>query len=135
MNRIRLGELSDCEFIRTYDEFTNLRGQEVADQRLFVWPDGHDPIGYVTLARDGFQGYPYIQFLCVHPHWRRRRVASDLLSHCEAQNVGRRVYTSTESNNVAMLALLSARGYVRAGSVAGLNRDGSDEVFFFRDAL
>ena len=133
LSHVRLGQPPDEPLIRSFDEFKNRRAQELAEERLFVWTDGTEPVGYVTMARDGFIGHPYVEFLCVHPDYRRRGIASTLLLHCETQHAGRRLFISTESNNATMLALLEARGYVGAGSVSGANRDGSDEVFFFRD--
>jgi hypothetical protein len=46
---------------------------------------------------------------------------------------GRRVLISTEANNSAMLSLLNSRSYQYSGALTGLNRDGIEEVFFFKD--
>lgn len=133
LSSVRPGETADEPFLRLFDEFKDRRAQEIAEQRLFVWVVQAEPVGYVTMAGDGFLGHPYVEFLCVHSRFRRRGIASGLLDYCEAQHGGRRVFISTESSNAAMLALLEARGYARAGSVSGANRNGSDEIFFFRD--
>ena len=133
LSHVRLGQASEEPSIRFFDEFKNRRAQEIVESRLFVWVAQTEPVGYITMARDGFLGHPYIEFLCVHPTFRRRRIASGLIAYCEAQHVGRRMFISTESSNASMLALLEVRGYARAGSVSGANRDGSDEIFFFRD--
>jgi hypothetical protein len=39
---------------------------------------------------------------------------------------------STESNNPIMLSLIKQRNYIMAGSLAKINDDGSDEVYFYQ---
>ena len=119
---VRLGEPEDGSFIASYDVFAGDRARDIEDGRLYVYEKDARPVGYLSVGPDGFHGYPYVQFLAVHPDWRRMGVASGLLSHCESMRVGARLFISTESNNQPMLRLLEAREYLQAGSISGLSR-------------
>lgn len=133
---VRFGTLSDVQRFASQDPFGGDREAEAREQRLWVeFSDTAELRGYASTARCTFHTNPYVEFLFVFPAFRRQRVASVLLDAIEAQFSGRRLFTSTEEPNDAMLTLLKRRGYTRAGAVQGLNDDhgGAAEVFFYRD--
>ena len=132
---IRPGTVEDIEAIAPFDPFGGSREEEVAENRLYVCEgEGGSPIGYVSIAGYTLHGYPYVTFLLVHPDHRRSGIASRLLHHVENLYSGRRLFISTEADNSPMRSLLAKRHYQRSGSLSGLNRNGVDEVFFFKDA-
>ena len=130
---IRRAAPADVVAIEPLDPFAGDRRREAAEHRLLVWVANDQAVGYITTAAESFHGHPYIQFLWVHPDWRRRGIATRLMDYVEQHHIGQRVFISTESSNTPMLELLRRRGYSLAGALAGLNADGSDEVFYFND--
>lgn len=90
---------------------------------------------YLSTARSGLIGHPFVTYVCVAESCRRTGVASALLDAVEHEYAGKRLFISTESGNHRMLALLDRRGYIPAGDVSGLNdaHSGADERFFFSD--
>jgi ribosomal protein S18 acetylase RimI-like enzyme len=130
---IRPARAGDFDAIRRFDVFAGDRRSEIEEGRMSVWAAGGEVVGYVTVADYLFHGYPYLQFLCVREGHRRRGVASALVAHVEQAHRGARLFISTESTNAAMLSLIEGRGYCLSGALGGLNRDGSQEVFYFKD--
>jgi ribosomal protein S18 acetylase RimI-like enzyme len=64
----------------------------------------------------------------VRKEWRRKGIASQLLDTVENATAPGRLFISTNESNVAMLALLENRGYLRRGMVDGFDSD-DPEVF------
>lgn len=132
---IRLGTQNDLQQIDIFDKFGGDRLQEIRENRLTVYLIGHQVVGYIsTVEHSCLCGHPLISFLCVHPEYRRRRIASQLLAEVETKYSDRKLFISTESNNPIMLGLIKQRNYTMAGSLAKINDDGSDEVYFYQDA-
>lgn len=131
---IRLGTINDVSIIDPFDPFGGSREEEVSEERMHVFVnDESAPIAYISTANYAFHGYPYVSFLLVHPQYRRRGIATKLLHHIEGLHAGGRIFISTESDNPPMLALLRKEGYRLSGALSGLNGNGVDEVFFFKD--
>jgi ribosomal protein S18 acetylase RimI-like enzyme len=132
---IRLGTQDDLQQIDIFDEFGGDRIQEIKENRLTVYLIADQVIGYITtIDRSCLCGHPLISFLCVHPEYRRRGIASKLLTEVESKYSDRKLFISTESNNPIMLSLIKQRDYIMAGSLAKINDDGSDEVYFYQGA-
>ena len=130
---IREGKHSDLRKISLFDEFKDYRGQEIEEKRLLVFELENYIVAYISLSANDFHGYPYIQFLCVENERRRTGIGNKLMDFVERRFVERRVFISTESWNEPMLNLLKKRGFQLSGKLHGLNKDDSDEVFFFKD--
>ena len=131
---IRLGIPADLNLIDAFDDFAGDRSQEIAEQRLRVYLVEDKPVAYITVVENScLCGHPLISFLCVHPEYRRQRIASQLLTEVETKYNQQKLFISTESNNSVMLNLIQQRDYILAGSLAKINDDGSDEVYFYRD--
>lgn len=130
---IRSARPDDAAIIREFDIFAGDRGGDIINGRVFVCEIDRKVGGYISVASYRFHGYLYIQFLCIHKEFRRRGIASVLIAHVESQHANTRLFISTESTNTAMLCLLRTHGYCISGALSGLNRDGSQEVFFFKD--
>ena len=130
---IRYGKQEDLVQIDAFDKFGGEREQEIAARGLQVYVLGDVVVGYITAIKEScLCGYPLITFLCVHPQYRRRGIASALLSEIEQKYSDRKLFISTESNNLTMLNLIKKRRYKRSGSLSGLNDDGSDEIYFYK---
>ena len=131
---IRNGEQKDLEQINAFDEFGGDREIEISEKRLQVYISDNMVVGYITaIEESSLFGHPLITFLCVHPEYRHQGVASALLSKVEQKYSERQLFISTESNNSVMLSLIEKRKYARSGSLSGLNDDGSDEVYFYKN--
>lgn len=130
---IRSGTIKDLQQIDAFDEFGGNREHEIAKNRLQVYLIDNKVVGYISsIDRSCLCGHPLISFLCIHSDYRRQGIASKLLTGIEAQYSNQKLFISTESNNPIMLNLISKRNYVLAGSLAGINDDGSDEVYFYK---
>ena len=131
---IRLGTYEDIQIIEPFDPFGGSREEEVSEKRLYMYESGEGtPIGYISTARYTLHDYPYVTFLLVQRGFRRRGIATELLNHIEMLHSGKRIFISTEADNKEMLSLLKKQQYQRSGSLSGLNRDGVEEVFFYKD--
>lgn len=119
MARIREATLSDLGAINSFDIFAGDRSVDVERGECFVALEGGQVAGYIVFNHS-FYLKPFIQFLCVHPGFRRRGVANELLEYVEGICDGERLFTSTESDNLPMLRLLSRRGYRVSGVIENI---------------
>lgn len=87
------------------------------------------PAGLAVMGR--FFSNPFLDLIMVAPGFRRRGIASALLDDIEEAYRGRKLFVSTNSSNLAMQGVLSARGYVASGQVDNLDA-GDPELFFVR---
>lgn len=132
---IRLGTKEDLIQIDTFDIFGGDREEDIAEARLQVYVIGDRIVGYiVAIDNSCLCGHSLISFLCVHSDYRRQGIASELLGSVEMKYKEKKLFISTESNNSAMLKLIEQRNYIKAGSLANINDDGSDEIYFYREA-
>ena len=130
---IRYGKQEDLKRIDTFDDFGGNRQQEIQEKLLLVYVSDNKVVGYITaIEKSSLFDHPLVTFLCVHPEYRRRGIASELLSEVEHKYSDRQLFISTESNNPIMLNLIDKQNYTRSGSLSGLNDDGSDEVYFYK---
>ena len=133
---IRLGIEDDIQQINIFDEFGGDRSQEIKQNYLMVYVINCQVVGYITIISSScLCGHPLISFLCVHPQYRRQGIASKLLTEAEENYSNKKLFISTESNNIIMLDLIKQRDYGIAGSLAEINDDGSDEVYFYQNVI
>ena len=130
---IRLGTKKDLIQIKAFDEFDGNRKREVTNKCLKVYLTDNKVVGYISVVENScLCGHPIVSFLCVHPQYRRQGIASKLLTDIETRYSKRKLFISTKSNNPIMLDLIKKRDYVLAGSLANINDDGSDEIYFYK---
>ena len=130
---IRSGTKEDLMQIEAFDEFGGNREREITNKCLKVYLTNNKVVGYISVVEDScLCGHAYISFLCVHPQYRRQGIASKLLTNIETKYSDCKLFISTESNNPIMLDLIKKRDYILAGSLANINDDGSDEIYFYR---
>ena len=130
---IRVGLPNDFDQIERFDPFAGDRRAELAEGRVLVAEVAGHVAGYATFSNPGFIGHPFLHFVAVEPRHRRRGIACSLLQAIARDFVTKRLFASTEEDNTAMLALFDREGWSSAGSVRGVNADGSAECFFYRD--
>ena len=116
---IREATSNDLGAITSFDIFAGDRGAEVGRGECFVALEGEQVVGYIVFNHS-FYLKPFVQFLCVHPGFRRRGLADKLLEYIEGRCDGDRLFTSTESDNLPMLRLLSRRGYRVSGVIENI---------------
>ncbi|QDU72257.1 GNAT family N-acetyltransferase [Mucisphaera calidilacus] len=130
---IRLGTPTDFPHIDRFDPFAGDRQIELAQNRVFVAVIDDLVIGYTTFTNPGFIGHPFINYLAVGQPHRRQGVATGLL-HTATSHLGpARIFASTEDNNAEMLAFFDKEKWTHAGTIQGVNKDGSAECFFYYD--
>lgn len=129
---IKIATLSELQDIKSFDPFSGNRKEDVEENRVYVYMlDGH-ATGFVSTARAGLLGRPYIQYLAVSPEYRKKNIASKLLAHIEELFASERLFISTESNNNPMQELLVKRGYISAGEISGANTNGTNELYYYK---
>ena len=131
---IRLGKTQDLIQIDTFDIFGGDREEDIAESRLQVYLIGDRIVGYISAIDSScLCGHPLVSFLFVHRDYRRQGIASKLLTEVEQKYRHAKLFISTESNNIIMLKLIEQRNYLKAGSLAKINDDGSDEIYFYKN--
>lgn len=130
MAGIRDATSNDVGAIVSFDIFAGDRSAEVERGQCFVALEGEQVAGYIVFNHS-FYLKPFIQFLCVHPDFRRRGLANELLEYIEGICDGDRLFTSTESDNLPMLRLLSRRGYRVSGVIENIQERA--EVVFCKE--
>ena len=116
MAEIREAAPSDLGAINSFDIFAGDRSANVERGECFVALAEGRVAGYVVFNHS-FYLKPFIQFLCVDPEFRGRGLANGLLEYVEGICDGDTLFTSTESDNLPMLRLLSRRGYRLSGVI------------------
>lgn len=89
-----------------------------------------EPVGF-AITGPRFFGHPFLSLLVVGEGWRLRGAGKALLAHVEAACGGDRLFTSTNRSNLAMRALLSARGFAESGLVENLD-PGDPELIYVK---
>jgi ribosomal protein S18 acetylase RimI-like enzyme len=130
---IRLATIADLKEIELFDPFCGNREEDIAENRVFAWQQKDTVCGYISMARAGFLGRPYVEYLAINSECLRRGIALSLLSHVEGKYSGKRLFISTESDNTPMLALLTKTEYTAAGEVSGANLSGVKELYYYKE--
>ena len=97
-----------------------------------VAQSGCDVVGYVATLPEHFFDRDFVTMLIVHPSHRRRGIGSALLDAAVKRAVGHRVFTSTNTSNTPMKALLASSGWLYSGTLDGLDL-GDPEEFYYID--
>ncbi|MBO1014440.1 GNAT family N-acetyltransferase [Achromobacter sp. SD115] len=92
-------------------------------------------IGYGVLDHSFFE-HDFIPLVVVKHSARRRGVATAILRTLESQCRGGKLFTSTNTSNIAMRQLLGQLGFISSGQIENLD-DGDPELVFvkFRSSL
>lgn len=123
--------------IEKWDEFTGDRREDAMRGDLWIArEEGCEQIsGYIATSGCFFFNRLFIARICVHPDKRLQGVAQTLFAAVLLQYQGMQIWTSTEEGNAGALRLFDRNGFVQAGALGGLNRDGSKEHFYYLPAL
>lgn len=89
--------------------------------------------GYVVVKPAHFFGRDFIELLIVDPARRRCGIGRNLLRAALAAGTGQ-VFTSTNTSNQPMRALLQTEGWSFSGELDGLD-EGDPELLFYHAAL
>jgi ribosomal protein S18 acetylase RimI-like enzyme len=76
-----------------------------------------------------FFGHRFIELLLVDERYRRRGVASTLIAACAESASTDRLFTSTNTSNLAAQALFFRSGFQQSGSIGNLD-EGDPELIF-----
>ena len=128
--KIRQGKISDVETIEKFDVFSGNRRSEIERGEITVAVKDNLVVGYLTADKSFFLR-PFIRYLCIAKEFEGQGIANKLLDRVEQFFVGERVFTSTESNNLAMLHIFKKRGYRMSGVIENLQE--YSEIIFCKD--
>ncbi|WP_419343282.1 GNAT family N-acetyltransferase [Achromobacter sp. PD1] len=87
-------------------------------------------VGYGVLDRSFF-GHDFIPLIVVKRSARRRGVATAIMRTLELQCQEGKLFTSTNTSNIAMRQLLGRLGFIRSGQIENLD-DGDPELVFVK---
>lgn len=132
---IRQGRHQDLDQITAFDCFAGCRSTEIQDGRLTVAEENGNVVGFIVESLKGLLGRPYIEYLAIANHCRRKGLAVKLIQAIESKHTGNKLFISTEATNTAMLNLLKKEGYKMSGQIANANISGADELYFFKDII
>jgi Acetyltransferase (GNAT) family len=90
--------------------------------------DGATPLGYGVMNYE-FLDRGFVLLIYVDVAHRRRHIATCLFDEFERRCKTNRIFTSANLSNLAMQALLTARGYALSGIVQDLD-PGDPEIFY-----
>jgi len=130
---LREARAADLPAITLFDEFGGSRADEVAAGLCQVVEIDGMLAAYASYAPRGLLGQPLLTYLCVAPAWRRRGVATALVRHIQQLAQGRKLISSTEDWCTGTQHIFERLGWSRAGTLAGVNKDGSIEIFYTVD--
>ena len=134
MINVRRAIRSDYPIIKAYDRFMGDRREDIERGELFIADfQDHRAVGYLKLSSDMFFNKPLVTYLCIHPEFRRKGLASRLLLEVEKHVGWDRLFISTGEDNQGMQELLPKVGYQKCGEISGLNENGTAEWFYWKD--
>jgi len=87
-------------------------------------------VGYSVLEYNFF-GCGFVPMLLVTKEYRRKGVATALLTHLEERCRTEKLFTSTNQSNKPMQALMKRLCYERSGTIYNLD-DGDPELFYIK---
>jgi GNAT superfamily N-acetyltransferase len=90
--------------------------------------DGATPLGYGVMNHEFFDR-SFVLLIYVDAAHRRQHIATCLFDEFERRCKTNRIFTSANLSNLAMQALLTARGYVLSGIIQDLD-PGDPEIFY-----
>jgi GNAT superfamily N-acetyltransferase len=102
----------------------------IAGGRCWVIRRGHRVVAHLVLGH-AFFGHPFVETVYVTEQCRRRGHGRALLRQLVAMHEGRKVFTSTNTSNAPMRALLASEGFIESGWIDNLD-PGDPEVVYCR---
>jgi GNAT superfamily N-acetyltransferase len=121
LEKIRIGKasLSDFEEIDKFDIFAGDRKAEIQREECYVATHEKIITEYVTFDYS-FYGRPFIRFLCIRPDFKRKGIGNKIMEFVEQICEGKIIFSSTESDNLAMIKLFEKREYKISGVIENL---------------
>lgn len=129
---IRRASYSEAKQLKEFDEFIGDRRINNSRGELFVAFYNNELAGFITYSSAYFFDRPFIQLLCVKKEFRRKGIARELMLKVAAVYEEIDLWTSTEEWNVAAENLFISLGFVKCGTIQGINKDNIEEVFFIK---
>lgn len=127
---IRRATYEESKSMRDFDVFIGDRRIDNSRGELLVAIENEKIKGYISYSSDMFFNKPFIRLLCVRQSAHRQGIGLALLKTVLNTYTGLDVWTSTEDWNEPAIKLFEKLGFEKKGTIAGLNKDNSNEVFF-----
>ena len=121
MTFARSARPDDGDVIASFDEWRAATSEVIASGRCVV-AGREQRIEAYALTSHWFGSKPLVEVVFVAPAARRCGLGSALLSFIESRSEGKRLWVTTGLQNIAMQALLHARGYELCGLIEKLAR-------------
>jgi ribosomal protein S18 acetylase RimI-like enzyme len=116
---IRQAILEDEKVIDSFDRFGGSRNNEIIRKEMWVAILEDKIAGYVTFNHS-FYERPFLKYINTHPDFRRRNVAEKMMNFIEEKCKGKKLFISTEADNLPMITLLDKLNYKMVGIINGI---------------
>ena len=113
---IRQAKLGDENAIDTFDQFGGSRKLEIIREEIWIAVAENKIAGFITFD-NSFYERPFIRYVITNPDYRRKSVAEKLMSFIEEKCKGKKIFTSTEADNLPMIMLLTKLNYKMVGII------------------
>lgn len=127
---IRSATIEDFDPIAAFDLWGGNRKKEIQQDVVFVAELENQIVGYITLDTS-FYERPFLRYICIKREFRRQTIGELFLEFAENKYRGKRIFSSTESDNLPMLRLFEKRGYRLAGWIECLQERA--EIVYCKD--
>ncbi|MBV6662050.1 GNAT family N-acetyltransferase [Pseudomonas yamanorum] len=104
--------------------------EAVERRQCLVAVESGSVVGYLVLIH-GFFGNGFVSLVVVSPEHQRKGIALLLLVAAESLCKTDKLFTSTNSSNVASQQLISKAGFLRSGVIENLD-EGDPELVYFK---
>ena len=116
---VRLAHLDDLATLKSFDEWDTVSEQRIEAGQFHVAGLDERPLAFGLLDRSFFNRC-FVAILFVHPDHRRRGLGSALLRHFESIADDKKLWISTNVENLPMQRLMHQRGFQLTGVVHNL---------------
>jgi ribosomal protein S18 acetylase RimI-like enzyme len=138
MISIRMAVSSDAETIINLDPLSRIDPRRtpfiirsINSTQCYVIECTDEVVGYGVLEYSLYD-CGFVAMLYIHPEYRRKGLASELMKYFEALCKTEKLFTSTNESNTPMQALLARIGYRRSGVIENLDERDPELVYFKR---
>jgi GNAT superfamily N-acetyltransferase len=131
-HQIRVANAADIPSILAVEDSGGREGfvrRAVMESRTLVSQIDEDIVGFCVGA--SFFGFDFLELLFVAASHRRQGIGSALVEAWEERAQSAKLFTSTNSSNVAMQRMCERMGYMRSGVIENLD-EGDPELVFFK---
>ena len=105
--------------------------QRIRHGRMYVTVDEERVVGFIMFEMN-FIGCLYVSLLVVHPDYRRRGIARNMIERVAEHSKNGKLFSSTEEDNDISIAMHEALGFRKSGYIDNLPQP-SREIIYYKE--